>query len=112
LVKRRLTPPNRSKPLAMVSSDMPSSAATPIAASAFETLWRPGIGKEMSRIVRTLPERSRIVTSKRLPPGTGRTFSPRTSASAAKPYGTTRRSRSRGMMVCTSGWSTQSRAAP
>ena len=40
---------------------------------------------DIRRSCATLPDRSRSETSKRLPPGTGTTFSPRTSASAAKP---------------------------
>ena len=85
LVKRRLTPPNLAKPLRIASSVIFSSSATATAASAFWTLCRPGIGSIRSVIVRSTPSRPRISASKRLPPGTGATFSPRTSACALNP---------------------------
>ena len=44
-VKRRLTPSNGRSRSMIVASSMPSSIATAIAASAFWTLWRPGIGR-------------------------------------------------------------------
>src|SRR6185437_3317624 len=46
-VKRRFTPWKRSNPAAIFSSGIPSSIAAAIAASAFWTLWRPGIGSRM-----------------------------------------------------------------
>ena len=60
-------------------------SATPIAARLLDTLCRPGMGSRMSLIFSTWPSRSRMTTSKMLPPGTGRTFSPRMSACAEKP---------------------------
>ncbi len=80
-----LDAPNAEKPRWIVSSGMPSSSATPIAASAFWTLWRPGIGSSIFSIERLVPSRSRTMHSKRLPPGTGVTLTPRTSACAEKP---------------------------
>ena len=50
----------------MTASAMPSSTATPIAASAFWTLWRPGIGSSTPAMVRTSPARLRIVTDRPL----------------------------------------------
>ena len=69
----------------VASSGIPSSSATAMAASAFWTLWRPGIGTWMLPIVRRSPSRPRITASKRLPPGTGTTLSARMSASAENP---------------------------
>ena len=60
--------------------------ATPIAASAFWTLWRPGIGSSMPAIVADLAvavaQRRRRSGCR---PGPASTLSPRTSAWAAKP---------------------------
>ena len=54
------------------SSAMPISSATPIAASAFWTLWRPGIGSSMPLDRAHRRRRGRgSTTSKRLPPGIG-----------------------------------------
>ena len=47
-MKRRLTPPNLAKPVDHVVRNA-ELGATPIAASAFWTLWRPGIGSSMPR---------------------------------------------------------------
>ena len=59
-VKRRFTPPNLAKPVWMVASSMPICSATPIAAMAFSTLCRPGIGISIPSIRRVDPSRSRI----------------------------------------------------
>jgi hypothetical protein len=47
----------------------PISTATATAASAFWTLWRPGIGNSIPSIRRKLPSRWRSTAVKRLPPG-------------------------------------------
>ena len=71
LVKRRLTPPKLAKPRWITSSAMPISAATPIAASAFWTLCRPGIGRcdagDRPHLAGAVAQRH----VERLPPGTG-----------------------------------------
>ena len=42
---RRRTPPKRAKPVRITSSEQPISMLTAMAASAFWTLCRPGIGR-------------------------------------------------------------------
>ena len=51
LVKRRLTPPKLASASRISSVFMPRWRATATAASAFETLWSPGIGRVQPSIM-------------------------------------------------------------